>query len=90
MDHSGAVRAAVEALYDASQEDVATGGPNPLRGIFPTVKTITADGVVAVPDEELRAAFESVLQETQEAPRPQGGSQARERPARRGDDKARG
>jgi proteasome beta subunit len=89
MDRSGAVRAAVEALYDASQEDVATGGPNPLRGIFPTVKTITVDGVVAVPDDELRAAFESVLQETQEAVRPKSGGQARERPVRRGDGKAR-
>ena len=63
MDRQAAVRAAVEALYDASQEDVATGGPNPLRGIFPSVKTITGDGVGAVPDEELRKAFESVTQE---------------------------
>src|SRR6266511_2855332 len=63
MDRSGAVRAAVEALYDASQEDVATGGPNPLRGIFPSVKTITGEGVAAVPDEELRTTFDSVVKE---------------------------
>ena len=63
MDRQAAIRAAVEALYDASQEDVATGGPNPLRGIFPSVKTITGEGVGAVPDDELRKAFESVTQE---------------------------
>src|SRR5436309_11437650 len=78
MDRQAAIRAAVEALYDASQEDVATGGPNPLRGIFPTVKTITVEGVVAVPDDELREAFEAVVGELREALRPKGGSRARE------------
>jgi proteasome beta subunit len=61
MDRIDAIRAAVEALYDASQEDVATGGPNPIRGIFPTVKTITADGVMEVPEDEVRAAFEAIV-----------------------------
>jgi proteasome beta subunit len=78
MDRTAAIRAAVESLYDASQEDVATGGPNPLRGIYPTVRTITADGVAAVPDEEVKAAFEAIVGETHEAPRKRGGSQARE------------
>ncbi|TMK86800.1 MAG: proteasome subunit beta [Actinobacteria bacterium] len=78
MDRSAAIRASVEALYDASQEDVATGGPNPLRGIFPTVKTITAQGVVAVPEDEVREAFEAVVGELREALRPKGGSRARE------------
>ena len=63
MDRGAAVRAAMEALYDASQEDVATGGPNPLRGIFPTVTTITREGVVSVTEAELREAFESIVRE---------------------------
>lgn len=78
MDRDAAVRAAVEALYDASQEDVATGGPNPLRGIYPTVRTITEQGVASVPDQEVKAAFEGIVGETHEAPRKRGGSQARE------------
>jgi proteasome beta subunit len=78
LDQGGAVRAAVEALYDASQEDVATGGPNPLRGIFPTVRTITAAGVTTVPDEDVRAAFDAVLGQSGEASKEHGGSQARE------------
>ncbi|HEX9235331.1 MAG TPA: proteasome subunit beta, partial [Actinomycetota bacterium] len=69
---------AVEALYDAAQEDAATGGPNPLRGIYPTVKTITADGVQAVGEDEVRASFESIVGGAQEGARPHGGSQARE------------
>ena len=83
MDRAAAVRAAVEALYDASQEDVATGGPNPLRGIYPTVKTITADGVLPIPDAEVKSAFEEVVGGTTEAPKKRGGSQAREGAARK-------
>jgi proteasome beta subunit len=82
MPRADAVRAAVEALYDASQEDVATGGPNPLRGIYPTVRTITADGVVSIPEDEVRAAFESIVGETHEGQRQTGGSPAREGEAR--------
>jgi proteasome beta subunit len=78
MDRTAAIRAGVEALYDASQEDVATGGPNPLRGIYPTVKSITAEGVVPATEDEVRKAFEQIVGETHEAPRKRGGSQARE------------
>ncbi len=81
MDREAAMRAAVEALYDASQEDVATGGPNTLRGIYPTIRTITAEGVQSVPDDDVGRAFQSILTDAlHEAPREQGGSQARETP----------
>ncbi len=78
IDRDAAIRAAVEALYDASQEDVATGGPNPLRGIYPTVKAITAEGVSPVPEDDVRAAFQAIVGETHEAHRESGASQARE------------
>ena len=80
LNREEAVRVAVEALYDASQEDVATGGPNPLRGIYPTVRVITASGVESVPEEEVRAAFEAVVATSTEGARESGGSQARETP----------
>jgi proteasome beta subunit len=47
------VRLAVEALADAADEDTATGGPDPIRRLYPTVAVITADGYEEVPDEEL-------------------------------------
>jgi proteasome beta subunit len=78
MDRSAAIRAVVEALYDASQEDAATGGPNPLRGIYPTVKTITAAGVEPVAEDEVRTAFDAIVGESAEASKEHGGSQARE------------
>ena len=77
LDHGAAVRLAVEALYDAAQEDAATGGPNPLRGIYPTVKIITSAGVEAIPEAEVRTAFEAIVR-AQEGAREHGGSQARE------------
>jgi proteasome beta subunit len=80
MDRDAAIRAAVEALYDASQEDVATGGPNVIRGIFPTVRTISAGGVETVPEDGVRAAFESIIMDSHEAHKVHGGSPAREIP----------
>ena len=79
MSRGEAVRVAVEALYDASQEDVATGGPNPLRGIYPTVRVITASGVESVPEEEVRAAFDAIVGDSQEGGRRSGGRKAREK-----------
>jgi proteasome beta subunit len=78
LSRQDAVRAAVEALYDASQEDVATGGPNPIRGIYPSVRTITTEGVIVVPEDEVRAAFEDIIGTTHEANPELGGSPARE------------
>ncbi|CAN5160830.1 proteasome subunit beta [soil metagenome] len=79
LERTAAVQLAVEALYDASQEDVATGGPNPLRGIYPSVKAMTAAGVEIVPEDEVRAAFQTIVGETHESVRG-GGSQAKEDP----------
>jgi proteasome beta subunit len=56
-----AIEAAVESLLDASEADTATGGPDPVRGIYPSVYLATAEGVDEVPDNEIRLAFEAVL-----------------------------
>ena len=40
---------------------MATGGPDPVRGIFPSVKSITSDGVEEVPQQDVRAAFEELV-----------------------------
>lgn len=39
-----AVDIVIEALFEAADEDSATGGPDPIRGIYPVVATITAGG----------------------------------------------
>jgi proteasome beta subunit len=56
-----AVRVAVDALYDAADEDSATGGPDTIRRIFPIVVLATAEGTVRVPEEEVGSVAEAVL-----------------------------
>jgi proteasome beta subunit len=61
MDAATAVDALVEALYDAADEDAATGGPDLVRGIFPVVATVTEEGYRRLPDDEVRKAAERVV-----------------------------
>ena len=53
---------AIEALYEAADEDSATGGPDPIRGIYPVVATITADGYDRVDDDLLATRTESLIE----------------------------
>lgn len=63
-DADAAVRAAVEALYDAADDDTATGGPDMVRRIFPNVVTITAaEGAVALAPERTAAVAEAVVRD---------------------------
>lgn len=60
-DQDAAVRAAVEALYDAADDDTATGGPDVIRRIFPTLVTITAEGAVHLPEDQAATVAEAVV-----------------------------
>ncbi len=51
----------LRALFEAADEDSATGGPDLIRNIFPVVATITAEGFARVDDAELRARFETIV-----------------------------
>ena len=62
MSAPEAIRVALEALIAAAEEDSATGGPDPKRGIYPNVVTVTADGYREVPDEELAPIAEAALE----------------------------
>jgi proteasome beta subunit len=53
-----AVAVAVEALFDAADDDSATGGPDQVRHIYPIVATVTDAGYERVPDDEIAAAAE--------------------------------
>jgi len=63
-----AVKIAIEALFDAADEDVGTGGPDLMRGIFPTVVSITTEGMVEVSEDEIRELFEQLISERSERP----------------------
>ena len=53
LDAAQAVAVAVESLYDAADDDSATGGPDARRRIYPVVATVSADGYRRIPDDEL-------------------------------------
>jgi proteasome beta subunit len=53
---------AIQALYEAADEDAATGGPDPIRGIYPMMATITSDGFVEVPDAEVAERFAALIE----------------------------
>ncbi|MFY2860612.1 proteasome subunit beta [Mycobacterium sp. THU-M104] len=61
-DADSALRVAVEALYDAADDDSATGGPDLVRGIYPTAATIGADGAVDVPEERIAELAREVIE----------------------------
>jgi proteasome beta subunit len=58
-----AVKIALEALFDASEEDVATGGPDVLRRIYPNIAAISASGVEEIDDGAIEALFTQLLAE---------------------------
>ena len=69
LPHDEAVKMAIEALFDAADEDVGTGGPDLMRGIYPTVVAITTSGIAELPEERVRALFEELIAERTETSR---------------------
>jgi proteasome beta subunit len=58
-----ALRVALEALLDAADEDLGTGGPDLVRGIYPTIKIVTRAGFADVAEDEIRRLVETLLNE---------------------------
>jgi len=68
MPARDAVLACVQALYDAADDDSATGGPDLTRRIFPVIATITADGFTKLPEAEAEQIAEEVVRERMARP----------------------
>src|SRR5438067_755979 len=66
MDRAAGIELAIEGLYEAADEDTATGGPDVVRGIYPTVATVTADGFDRVPEDEVAQRFTSLIDRKRE------------------------
>jgi proteasome beta subunit len=56
-----AVLACVQALYDAADDDSATGGPDLTRRLYPVIATITGDGFRRVSDAETASYAQAVV-----------------------------
>jgi proteasome beta subunit len=63
-----AVVVCMQALYDAADDDSATGGPDLTRGIYPIVVTVTADGFRRLPEAEAGQVAQAVVGERLQKP----------------------
>lgn len=61
METGPVVDLALEAMAVAAEEDAATGGPDPLRGVYPVVAAIGADGYARLEDDELRRRSDEIM-----------------------------
>ena len=82
MSESEVLTTAIEVLYDAADDDSATGGPDLTRRIFPVIAVAAGDGVRIVPEAEVEAVVQSVVSARMSQPDgpvaslPEGGSRA--------------
>ncbi|MFI6035017.1 proteasome subunit beta [Streptomyces sp. NPDC051315] len=68
MDRREAALAALQALYDAADDDSATGGPDISRRIFPIVSIITEDGFERLPEPETEALSREMVERRSSRP----------------------
>jgi proteasome beta subunit len=63
-----AIVATLQALYDAADDDSATGGPDLTRGIFPVVTVVTAEGFRRFPDDDVATLVRDLVDGRQRDP----------------------
>jgi proteasome beta subunit len=68
MDRREAALAALQALYDAADDDSATGGPDISRRIFPIVSVITEDGFERLPEPETERLARVMIEQRHNRP----------------------
>jgi proteasome beta subunit len=61
LSRDEAVDLAIKALYEAADEDSATGGPDLVRGIYPLIAMVDAEGYRLVPEEEIAERFATLV-----------------------------
>jgi proteasome beta subunit len=61
-DVESALRVAVEALYDAADDDSATGGPDLVRGIYPTAVVIAVEGAAEIAEARIAELAREVIE----------------------------
>jgi proteasome beta subunit len=66
LDANGAARTVVESLFDAADDDAATGGPDPMRRLYPIVYRVDAEGAVRLTDAQVAAVTDVIITERAE------------------------
>ena len=61
LQESQAVELAANAIFEAADEDSATGGPDLIRDLYPIIAKISVDGYEAVPTNDVSTIFGSII-----------------------------
>ena len=61
LPEAEALKLALMSLYNAADDDVGTGGPDLVRGIYPTAKLVNAQGIADVPNDSIRAVYDALM-----------------------------
>ncbi|MET8874798.1 proteasome subunit beta [Nocardia sp. NPDC004604] len=67
IDEDRALRIAVESLFDAADDDTATGGPDLVRGIYPTAIVINDEGADEVTESRLEEITRAIVADREAA-----------------------
>jgi proteasome beta subunit len=62
VDADSALRVAIEGLYDAADDDSATGGPDLVRGIYPTAVVLSAEGAEEISEQRIADLAREVIE----------------------------
>src|SRR3954465_3775840 len=68
FSENDAVTACIQALYDAADDDSATGGPDLTRRIYPVITTVTGEGFRRLDDNEVEQITQRVVDERMTQP----------------------
>jgi proteasome beta subunit len=63
LSEDDSLKLALLSLYNAAEEDVGTGGPDLIRGIYPTAKVVTAEGITDVGDQRIASLYAELITE---------------------------
>jgi proteasome beta subunit len=61
MSRTESIDLAISALFQAADEDSATGGPDLVRGIYPTIASITESGFERIEEQEVADRFRDLV-----------------------------
>lgn len=56
------LKLALLALYNAADDDVGTGGPDLVRGIYPTAKIVNGTGITDVSEQQIRGIYDGLIE----------------------------
>lgn len=61
LPEAEALKLALMSLYNAADDDVGTGGPDLVRGIYPTAKLVNLQGITDVPNDKIRTVYDVLM-----------------------------